>query len=715
MSRVGRIDDPTEVEAAQVVERAAAVQLDSSAPVPAGSPRNSPVGHEMESLFGWDFSRVRIKDDGDGADRAGRLQARAFTIGHDIVSGRGELSRDTAFGRRALAHELTHVVQNAKAAGEQAIRPGGLADLVSPAPALLIRRIPIEGRPIGVEIADERMRQQDRERGAEMPDVTWQEVKQEGYDYLIAQSDAAREWAVQQLTDLVVTTLPDALHGPALLLVDAISGGLDRITLALFYDLGVVVGVGEGVGQMLTGLVGLVVGLAEFAWHLGQAMVYDVQQSLALVGLADAPDEALIVPLAEDVAALELLWVTLPEIIVAFVENWVAQFTAAPPERQAAMIGEVVGQLLVEIATWHGSAVSKAGRFRLPPLPQRITAPELALAVAGGGSMPAGGVGALARTGATVNVGGPVGATGATVLSASGKSQGGSSDPADEVTESVERPVVPSAARTPEEVRRGMATELQGWASIADPYDRAELTRIWIRAAGWVNVSELKGMTEVMVGLLEDPKTLIEAGAELQRRVRSLTPVEIDAEVARLGPLGHGDRTAAAHVAAIKSYAREYGLPVVELHGDDAVVEAIRFEGPDLQPKPARPLPATAGVIDEGPFAEHVVAGGALVLDFSLRKGQHGVAPHALQQIGLDVALRKAGVKWTVADYRARLWELDRALSQVQSPPVFGPTDSSAAAALWNIVFDPMNKGLGTPEFVNASYLEAVDLSQGDF
>lgn len=701
MSRVGRIDDPTEVEAAQVVERAAAVQLDSSAPVPAGSPRNSPVGHEMESLFGWDFSRVRIKDDGDGADRAGRLQARAFTIGHDIVSGRGELSRDTAFGRRALAHELTHVVQNAKAAGEQAIRPGGLADLVSPAPALLIRRIPIEGRPIGVEIADERMRQQDRERGAEMPDVTWQEVKQEGYDYLIAQSDAAREWAVQQLTDLVVTTLPDALHGPALLLVDAISGGLDRITLALFYDLGVVVGVGEGVGQMLTGLVGLVVGLAEFAWHLGQAMVYDVQQSLALVGLADAPDEALIVPLAEDVAALELLWVTLPEIIVAFVENWVAQFTAAPPERQAAMIGEVVGQLLVEIATWHGSAVSKAGRFRLPPLPQRITAPELALAVAGGGSMPAGGVGALARTGATVNVGGPVGATGATVLSASGKSQGAKPDP---------------LQATPEQVAESMRGDLPD----VDPTPLlarrdAALARLAERG---VDVEAARAQTAAVIWVVGDKNALAAAGARLQELARSTTEAERLAEAVHLTSLGVKDNSGAleAYVAAAKKWARSKNRGVAEVYksGEQHFIVRTTATGETLPAELILPRPGLVAVSNDA-FIEQVIQQGEVILDYALLDIQHGAFPHVLQEMAFDTVLENKGFADGVVGYRRLLGDLHKA--SMGPPPITFGSDSlnkaSVGSELWLTTFDVLAGEGIAPEDLTPAFLRAVGLREG--
>lgn len=79
------------------------------------------VRHRMESLFGHDFSRVRVHaDEADAATSAG---ARAFTVGHDIVFGRGEFAPETVQGRRLLAHELTHVLQ--QRAGVQVARGDG--------------------------------------------------------------------------------------------------------------------------------------------------------------------------------------------------------------------------------------------------------------------------------------------------------------------------------------------------------------------------------------------------------------------------------------------------------------------------------------------------------------------------------------------------------------------------------------------------------------
>ena len=65
----------------------------------------------MEARFGADFSAVRVHADAGAAVEAGMLGARAFTRGRDIVFGEAAYQPGTAPGRRLLAHELAHVVQ----------------------------------------------------------------------------------------------------------------------------------------------------------------------------------------------------------------------------------------------------------------------------------------------------------------------------------------------------------------------------------------------------------------------------------------------------------------------------------------------------------------------------------------------------------------------------------------------------------------------------
>jgi bacterioferritin-associated ferredoxin len=65
----------------------------------------------MESRFGTDLSAVRVHHDAQAARSAREIGARAYTVGTHIVFGAGEYSPQGSGGRRLLAHELTHVVQ----------------------------------------------------------------------------------------------------------------------------------------------------------------------------------------------------------------------------------------------------------------------------------------------------------------------------------------------------------------------------------------------------------------------------------------------------------------------------------------------------------------------------------------------------------------------------------------------------------------------------
>jgi hypothetical protein len=65
----------------------------------------------MEAGLGGDFSDVRIHDSDAAAESATALDAKAYTVGTDIVFAHGEYAPESVEGRRTLAHELTHVEQ----------------------------------------------------------------------------------------------------------------------------------------------------------------------------------------------------------------------------------------------------------------------------------------------------------------------------------------------------------------------------------------------------------------------------------------------------------------------------------------------------------------------------------------------------------------------------------------------------------------------------
>jgi hypothetical protein len=76
-----------------------------------GRPLDAPVREFMESRFGHDFSRVRVHTGARASDSARAVNALAYTVGSDVVFGHGRYAPHTGEGRRLLAHELTHTIQ----------------------------------------------------------------------------------------------------------------------------------------------------------------------------------------------------------------------------------------------------------------------------------------------------------------------------------------------------------------------------------------------------------------------------------------------------------------------------------------------------------------------------------------------------------------------------------------------------------------------------
>ncbi|MGB7925200.1 MAG: DUF4157 domain-containing protein [Pyrinomonadaceae bacterium] len=107
-----------------------------------GQPLDSSTRDFMEPRFGYDFSRVRIHSDARAAASAQSINALAYTVGTDVVFAAAQFSPATTQGRRLLAHELTHVVQQGQFASSVRRAPGGLAQRrqtsVQPAPVVRV-------------------------------------------------------------------------------------------------------------------------------------------------------------------------------------------------------------------------------------------------------------------------------------------------------------------------------------------------------------------------------------------------------------------------------------------------------------------------------------------------------------------------------------------------------------------------------------------------
>ena len=141
--RIGPVDDPLEREADSVADRVmgritpsgvGGLQRAALTPGGAGERAVAPASvHRtlaspgapldgasrafFEPRFGRDFSGVRIHTHQHAADSARAVGARAFTVGNHIVFGSGEYQPGRDSGRKLMAHELAHVVQQQQADG----------------------------------------------------------------------------------------------------------------------------------------------------------------------------------------------------------------------------------------------------------------------------------------------------------------------------------------------------------------------------------------------------------------------------------------------------------------------------------------------------------------------------------------------------------------------------------------------------------------------
>lgn len=98
----------TSVSAAGAMSAPASVQRAIST---GGRPLDPALRRDMEGRFGHDFSRVRVHTGADAEQSARDVDAHAYTLGQSIVFDSGQFNPGTSEGRRLLAHELTHVVQ----------------------------------------------------------------------------------------------------------------------------------------------------------------------------------------------------------------------------------------------------------------------------------------------------------------------------------------------------------------------------------------------------------------------------------------------------------------------------------------------------------------------------------------------------------------------------------------------------------------------------
>ena len=131
-----------------------------------GQPLDAVTRAYFEPRFNRDFGKVCVHTDGRAAEAASAVQARAFTLGHDIVFGQGQYAPSTSRGARLLAHELTHVVQQSSSASPTALQRDTkkdapvdphlqklappIADAIADADADMAKQLKEKGAPIFV-------------------------------------------------------------------------------------------------------------------------------------------------------------------------------------------------------------------------------------------------------------------------------------------------------------------------------------------------------------------------------------------------------------------------------------------------------------------------------------------------------------------------------------------------------------------------------------
>ena len=76
-----------------------------------GNPLPANANAFFSSRMGYDFSEVKVHTDKEAADSAKGLNAKAYTVKNNIVFNENQFNTGSTEGKKLLAHELTHVLQ----------------------------------------------------------------------------------------------------------------------------------------------------------------------------------------------------------------------------------------------------------------------------------------------------------------------------------------------------------------------------------------------------------------------------------------------------------------------------------------------------------------------------------------------------------------------------------------------------------------------------
>ena len=112
-----------------------------------GQPLSESDRSFFEPRFGHSFSGVQVHTGTPAAEAVRAVNAKAFTVGQDIVFGAGQFAPDSQAGKQLLAHELTHVIQQTPRLSRKSLviqrqsPSGGPSTPAKPAPCVCPRTI----------------------------------------------------------------------------------------------------------------------------------------------------------------------------------------------------------------------------------------------------------------------------------------------------------------------------------------------------------------------------------------------------------------------------------------------------------------------------------------------------------------------------------------------------------------------------------------------
>lgn len=90
-----------------------------------GQPLDHSTRKSMEQRFGTDFGDVRVHADSQAAQSARDVNARAYTVGNNVVFGPGQYAPGSNAGQKLIAHELVHTLQQDQGSAPEMVQRNG--------------------------------------------------------------------------------------------------------------------------------------------------------------------------------------------------------------------------------------------------------------------------------------------------------------------------------------------------------------------------------------------------------------------------------------------------------------------------------------------------------------------------------------------------------------------------------------------------------------